>query len=131
MSEKKCKETGLPILNGRSDKKFINDKARSKYHYKKNKEKNELFILRDNQLHINHFLLDEYYEQTKGERGIPLDYLEKLGFDPKVYFGPYTELDSELETNSRRYSYKHYFTYDEETNKIFIQKIQWKRRRRF
>ncbi len=126
MSEKKCWETGEPILSGRSDKRFIDDKARSKHHYLKNKEKNEVFVRRDKQLHINHFLLEKYYEWTKGERGIPLDFLEKQGFDPKVYFGPYTGLDSEPDTSSRRYSYKHYFTYDKESNKILIQKIQWR-----
>ena len=131
MSEKKCRETSEPILSGRSDKRFINDKARSKFHYKKNKEKNEVFLRRDNQLHINHFLLEKYYEWTKGESGIPLDFLEKQGFDPMVYLGPYIDLDSEPVTNSRRYSYKHYFTYEKVSKKIFIQKIQWTVKSRF
>ena len=41
MSEKKCRETGELILSGRSDKRFIDDKARSKHHNLKNKEKNQ------------------------------------------------------------------------------------------
>ncbi len=109
MSEKKCRETGELILSGRSDKRFIDDKARSKHHNLKNKEKNQVFIRADKQLHINHFLLEKYYEYSKGERGISLDYLEKEGFDPKVYFGPHVDLGSEPSLNSIRYSYKYYF----------------------
>jgi len=123
MDEKLCKQTGQPIISGRSDKKFINDKARSKYHYFKKKEKNEIFKSRDKQMYKNHVILERYYFENS--EGIPLDFLIQLGFDPKVYFGHYRDFDSEPDLSTYRYSYKYMFRYNKESKRVEIKKIKW------
>ena len=129
MNEKKCKQTGQPIISGRSDKKFINDKARSKYHYLKNKEKNKIFERRDKQMHKNHFILDKYY--IENGKGIPLDFLIQQGFDPKVYFGHYSDFDSEQDLITYRYSYNYEFRYEKDSKRIIIKKMEWRIKSKF
>ncbi len=124
MIEKKCLETGEIFRTGRSDKRFINSKARSRYHNKIRRNKARIFKKLDKQLHLNHEILEKYYEETKGERGIYLSFLKAKGFDPKVYFGPRISPDSEYQLTDVYYSYEYKYTYDEETKKITIQKIQ-------
>ncbi len=60
--------SAIPILSGRSDKRFINDKACSKYHYNKWRNKARIFRKIDKQMHLNHEILEKYYEETKGEK---------------------------------------------------------------
>ena len=122
MSEKKCKETGEIFRTGRSDKKFIDSKARSKYHNKIRSEKARVYKKIDKQLHTNHEILERYFIETKGEKGIYLSFLKAVGFDPKVYFGP--PMGPEFESKSNTYySYQHTYTYDKESQKITIQRI--------
>jgi len=130
MIEKKCKQTGQPIISGRSDKKFINDKARSKYHYQKRKEKNLIFESIDKQLHLNHDILERFFEYSKGVKGIPLDILEKKGFDPLVYFGSRIDLDTAL-SSKIYYSYRYQYTYNKKEKKIYIKERKRKIKSRF
>ena len=124
MVEKKCLQTGMPILSGRSDKRFIDDKARSKFHYDKRKDKTRIFRKIDKQMHLNHEILDEYYKETKGEKGILLSFLKVRGFDPTIYFGPRISIESEHRLTEVCYSYEYKYTYNKENKKITIQKIQ-------
>ena len=91
----------------------------------------EIFKEIDNQLHLNHEILEKYFELTKGEEGIPLDYLEKQGFDPTCHLGIPYKLDEYTKPDTFFYSYKYKFVYDKGNNSIKIYKIQWKLRRRF
>lgn len=122
---KKCLHSGECIPGGRSDKKFSNDLNRSRYHNKKRKEKLGIFKKTDNQLHINHEILEKYSELTKGEEGIPLDYLEKQGFDPKCYLGVPRKLGEDTNPDTFFYSYKHKFRYDRDSNSI---RIYWRKK---
>ena len=124
MIEKKCMQTGISILSGRSDKKFIDDKARSRYHYNKRREKARVYNKIDKQMHLNDEILEIYYEETKGEKGILLSYLKAWEFDPTIYFGPRISPDSEYRPTEEYLSYNYKYTYDRETKKITIQKIQ-------
>ena len=130
-TNKNCQNSGKPINGGRSDKNFYNDLNRSQYHNKKRKEKLWIFKKTDSQLHLNHEILEKYYELTNGEKGIPLDYLEKQGFDPKCCLGVPHKLGEDTEPDTFFYSYKYKFKYDWKTNSIRINKRQWKIRPRF
>lgn len=130
-TNKKCLNSGEPIPGGRSDKKFSNDLNRSRYHNKKRREKLRIFKKTDNKLHLNHEILEKFYELTKGEEGIPLDYLEKQGFDPKCHLGGPYKLGEDTEPDTFFYSYKYKFRYDWKTNSIRIKKIQWTIKQRF
>ena len=55
MFEKKCLGTGEIFRTGRSDKKFINGKARNTYHNKIKRDKARIFKKIDKQLHLNHY----------------------------------------------------------------------------
>ena len=130
-TNKKCLNSGEPIHSGRSDKKFYNDLNRSRYHNKKRKEKLEIFKKIDEQLHLNHEILEKYFELTKGEKGIPLDYLEKQGFDPKCHLGIPYKLGEDTEPDTFFYSYRYKFRYDRESNSIWINRIIKKVKPRF
>ena len=123
MIEKKCKETGAIIYSGRTDKKFADDKARSMHHNRIRREKARVFKKKDKQLHKNHEILEKYYNETKGEKGILLSFLKAVGFDPKVYLGPPMGPEFDHRPNVY-YSYNYKYTYDKESKKITIQKIQ-------
>ena len=114
----------MSILSGRSDKKFIDDKARSRYHYNIKREKARVYNKIDKQMHLNDEILEKYYEETKGAKGILLSFLKAWGFDPTIYFGSRISPDSEYRPTEVNYSYNYKYTYDKETKKITIQKIQ-------
>ena len=122
MFEKKCRETGEIIRSGRSDKKFINDKARSKYHNKIRSEKARNFKQIDKQLHLNYEILDKYYKESNGEP-IHLSTLEEEGFDFKVYLGTPIGTDSDYPLPDLFYSYEYRYTFHKEVRKIIINKI--------
>ncbi len=125
---KKCLNSGEHILGGRSDKKFFNDLNRSRYHNKKRKEKLRTFKKTDNQLHINHEILEKFYELTKGERkGIPLELLLKEGFDHKIHFGIPVKIDAKLRARSTYYSYEYAYSYNWEEKEItiFKSRLKW------
>ena len=130
-TNKKCLNSEKPILGGRSDKKFSNDLNRSRYHNKKRKEKLEIFKENDNQLHLNHEILEKYFKFTKGEEGIPLDYLEKQGFDPTCHLGIPYKLDEYTRPDIFFYSYRYKFRYDWKSNSIRINRIIRKVKPRF
>jgi len=130
-TNKKCLNSGEPIPGGRSDKKFYDDKNRSRYHNKKRKEKLGTFKKTDNQLHLNHEILEKYFELTKGEKGIPLDYLEKQGFDPTCHLGVPLKLGKYTEPDTFFYSYRYKFRYDSGSNSIRINRIIRKVKSRF
>jgi hypothetical protein len=123
MSEKICKETGAIIPSGRSDKKYANDKARSMHHNRIRRKSVHVYKKTDKQLHKNHEILEKYYNETKGEKGINLSFLKAVGFDPRVYLG--TPMGPEFEDRPNEYySYEYKYTYDKESKKITIKKIQ-------
>ena len=122
MFEKKCLETGEIISAGRSDKKFIDSKARSKYHNKIRSEKARIFKKKDKQLHLNHEILEKYYNKTRGERGVYLSILKAEGFDPKIYLG--LPIGPAFENRPLvYYSYEYKYTYDKANQEITIKKI--------
>ena len=119
-TNKKCLNSGGPIPGGRSDKNFYNDLNRSRYHNKKRKEKLRIFKKIDYQLHINHEILEKYFELTKGEEGIPLELLLKEGFDHKIHFGVPVKIDAKLRAKSTYYSYEYAYYYKWEKKEIII-----------
>jgi len=119
-TNKKCLNSGEPILGGRSDKKFYDDLNRSRYHNKKRKEKLGIFKKTDNQLHLNHAILKTYFDLTRGEKDVSLDYLEKQGFDPKCHLGVPRILCKDTEPGTIFYSYQHKYRYNRENNSIRI-----------
>ena len=130
-TNKKCLNSGEPIPGGRSDKKFSNDLNRSRYHNKKRREKLLTFKRVDNQLHLNHEILEKYYRLTNGEKSIPLELLLKEGFTRKWHLRPPFELNEDTKPDTFFYSYKYKFVYDKGNNSIKIYKIQWKLKRKF
>ena len=123
MFEKKCLETGELIYGGRSDKRFINSKARSTYNNKIQKNKSIIFKEIDKQLHLNHQILEKYYLETKGEKGVYLPKLIREGFEARIYLGPPIGPIFENRPNVY-YSYVYKYTYDKESREITIKKIR-------
>jgi len=122
-TNKKCLNSEKPILDGRSDKKFYNDLNRSRYHNKKRREKLRIFKNIDEQLHLNHAILEKFFELTNGEKkGISLELLLKEGFDHKIHLGVPIKIDAKLRPKGTYYSYKYCYCYNWKKKEITIYK---------
>jgi hypothetical protein len=75
------------ILEGRSDKKFCSIRHKNAHHNIQNRQKNVPYKMVDKQLHLNHKVLQKYYELSQGEIYLDEKPLILAGFDSRYFVG--------------------------------------------
>lgn len=95
-----CLDCG-EVLIGRADKKFCNDQCRVSHHYKLQGDANVIIRQINNQLKKNRNVLAKL--NPEGKTKIKRAFLEKEGFNFKLFTSTYTTRDNRI----------YYFVYDQ------------------
>ena len=124
MEKKRCLHCHSPIYEGRVDKIFCNDICRSRYHNNHNSDSDWIIHRMNLQSQLNNDIMDKFYPQSLGRKGIPLQKLILEGFNHKVHFGIPIKINGTRRPTTF-YTYKYRYEYNPDNEEIIIYKASW------